>query len=183
MNNRTMRATPVDLEIRGADGRTLCGIVAPFNQPAKIVDYDGQYIETIDRGAFDRTISERGPARVKLLCQHDSKTLPIGRATTLRPEASGLYGELRVSETDLGEQVLTLVRDQALDGLSIGFRTIRERWSPDRKLRHLLEIRLDEISVVNFPAYETARVLAVRSATQPNLLAARRRLLESRNMQ
>ena len=174
---RTTRATPVDIEIRG-DGRTLVGIVAPFDSPARIFDRDGRYTETIDRHAFDRTIRERGPGKVKLLCQHDAKSLPIGRAVTLRPESKGLYGELKVSATDMGDQVLTPVRDGALDGLSIGFKPIRDRWSPDRSLRHLLEVRLDEISVVNFPAYESARVEAVRSEATPNLLAARRRLLE-----
>jgi hypothetical protein len=180
MNSKTQtRATPVDLEIRG-DGRTLVGIVAPFNSPAQILDFEGRYTETIDRAAFDRTITERGPEKVRLLVQHEKRNLPIGRAHVLRADAAGLYGELVVSQTERGDEVLTLVRDGALDGLSIGFKPIRDRWSPDRSLRHLLEVRLDEISVVNFPAYDTARVAAVREATQPHLLAAQKRLHELR---
>jgi HK97 family phage prohead protease len=179
IRDRITRAAPVDLEIRG-DGRTLAGIVAPFDTPTEIHDYDGRYTELIDRHAFDVTIRERGPDRVKLLAMHDSKNLPIGRATVLRPEARGLFGEMRISETDKGDEVLTLVRDGALDGLSIGFRSIRDRWSPDKSIRTQLEIKLEEISVVAFPAYEKARIEAVRAATTPHLIAARRRLHELR---
>ena len=33
---RLWRAAPADLEIRGSDGRTLAGIVAPFDSPTEI---------------------------------------------------------------------------------------------------------------------------------------------------
>ena len=78
------------------------------------------------------------------------------------------------------ETALELVRDQALDGLSIGFEIVRDRWSPDRSIRTQLEVKLNEISLIGFPAYEAARVEAVRQATTPHLHAARRRLLELR---
>jgi HK97 family phage prohead protease len=179
MTPRTTRAHPVDIEVRG-DGRTIAGIVAPFDTPAQIHDIDGRYIETIDRRAFDRTLAERGAERVKLLVQHQSRNLPIGRAHVLRPEARGLYGELRVSQTEHGDEVLELVRDGALDAFSIGFRPVRDQWARDRSTRRLLEVRLDEVSVVAFAAYDSARIEAVRSATTPHLLAAQRRLHELR---
>lgn len=174
--DRSTRAFPTDLEIRGGDGRTIVGIAAPFDSPAQIADMGGRYTETITRGAFARTIAERGAAKVKLLVQHEARSLPIGRATTLREDAAGLYGEFRISATERGDEVLELVRDGALDGLSIGFRVIRDKWSPDHSIRNLLEARLDEVSVVNFPAYESARIEAVRAELAPNLVIAQRRL-------
>ena len=172
---RSYRAFPVDLEVR-ADGRTIAGIAAPFDTPTNIVDFAGQYIETIRRGAFARTIAERGPTKVKLNVQHDVQSLPIGRATLLREDAQGLYAEFRVSQTDRGNEALTLVRDGTLDGLSIGFRAIRSDWSADHASRTLLEVALDEVSVVTHAAYEDARILAVRSVTSPLLQTAQMRL-------
>jgi hypothetical protein len=177
---RLTRAFHADLEVRG-DGRTIVGLAAPFEVPTEIRDHLGHYHETIAPGAFARTIAERGD-RVKLLVQHQREILPIGRATVLREDPAGLYGEFRVSATDQGDQVLELVRDGALDGLSIGFRTVRDQWSHDRTRRRLIEARLDEVSVVPFAAYDDARVLAVRTATSPLLIAALQRLHERKRV-
>jgi HK97 family phage prohead protease len=180
MQDRLQRAFPGDLEIRGGDGRTITGIAAPFDSPAAISDIQGRYTETIERGAFARTIAERGSSKVKLLVQHESRSLPIGRAHVLREDTAGLYGEFKVSKTERGDEVLELVRDGALDAFSIGFRPIRDHWSADGSTRTLLEARLDEVSVVSFPAYEKALISAVRQATAPNLLVALQRLHELR---
>ena len=111
----TIHATP-DLEIRTAgDGRMIRGICAPFNTPARIPSRDGEFTEQFRRGAFDRTIRERGPAKVKLLAEHQSRSLPIGRAVLLREDVGGLYGEFKVSKTRVGDDVLELIRDGALD--------------------------------------------------------------------
>jgi uncharacterized protein len=176
---------PSDLEVR-SDGRTVHGIVAPFDQPADIWEPDlGSFTETIRRGAFTRTLAERGASRVKLLAMHDDRALPLGRATALREDARGLYGELRISKTAAGDEALELVRDGALDAFSIGFTVPRdgERWTPDRT-RELVEIRLHEISLVNFPAYAGALVAGVRhgrpydSEHDPDLIARRLKLAQ-----
>ena len=77
---------------------------------------------------------------------------------------SGFVGEFRVSATVQGDEVLALVRDGALDGLSIGFRPIRDRWSKSRESVERLEVALSEVSVVATPAYDGARVHGVRAA-------------------
>lgn len=84
-----------DCEVRttGDGGRTLVGIAAPFDTPIDV----GGYTESIRRGAFARTIAERGPGRVKVLAQHTSTSNPIGRAHLLREDPSGLYAELRIA--------------------------------------------------------------------------------------
>lgn len=170
------------IELR-ADGRTITGIAAPFGQPTQIRDQLGTYTEVIERGAFARTIAERGPDRVKLLAQHDATALPIGRATLLREDPAGLYAEFRVAATPRGDEALQLVREGALDGLSIGFVTIRDSWSSDSATRYLLEVKLLEVSLVSWPAYDGARVTAVREATAPTLAAAMRQLERRKGLQ
>lgn len=180
---RLSRAFTGDLEIRG-DGRTVVGLAVPWDTPTRVSDGGAPYLEQFTRGAFSRTIAER-TARVKFLAQHDRQALPIGRATALREDAAGLYAELRVSATAAGDEVLTLIRDGALDGLSIGFRPVTPgpavRIRPGELVTRT-EVRLDEISAVSFPAYEGARIAAVRAASAPPLTLARRRLALARTV-
>lgn len=73
-----------DLSV-GRDGRTVTGVAVPFGTPAVVNDGYGSYQEEFRRGAFARTIAERGN-RVKILAQHNRQAMPIGRATLLREE-------------------------------------------------------------------------------------------------
>lgn len=170
------RVAPVDLAVRSeGDGRTLSGLCVPFGVSANVSDGGPRYREQFARGAFRRTIAERG-SKVQLKVEHPgSKALPIGRATVLREDAAGLFGEFRVSRTTLGDEVLELVRDGALDSLSVGFAPISDRRLPDGTVSRT-EVALREVSVVATPAYEGAQILGVRSARSISAETARRRL-------
>jgi HK97 family phage prohead protease len=170
---RTYAATPVDLEVR-SDQRTVCGIAVPFGTATEINEGRYSYKEVVQRGAFTRTITERGPQRVKALVNHNQLAAPIGRAETLREDALGLYCELRISKTVAGDETLELVRDGALDAFSIGFVPIQtERRGDDTIVR--TEVSLREVSIVAFPAFPDARITAVRAEFPPVLLDLARR--------
>jgi HK97 family phage prohead protease len=162
---RETRATQTDLELRGTDGRTVVGIAVPFDTPATVHSIDGDYTEVFKRGAFTRTIRERG-SKIKFLAMHDRRSLPLGRATTLREDASGLYVEARVSQTTAGDEALELIRDGALDGLSIAFEPVpsRDRWNRQHTAVERHEVKLFEISAVSFPVFESAQILGVRGS-------------------
>lgn len=146
---RTFRS---DLEVRSLDDRVVRGIAAPFDDPAEVHDHHGSYVETIRRGAFARTIAERGH-RVKLLKDHDPTQLR-GRAILLREDALGLYGEFRVSRTPAGDEFLELVNDGSLDGLSISGYWLNAPFADDYRSRDVHEVKLIEVSGTPFPVYE-----------------------------
>ena len=56
------------------------------------------------------------------------------------------------------------MRAGAIDGLSIGFRTVRGRIDPRTRVRRLVAVDLWEISIVTFPLLAGARVRAVKEA-------------------
>jgi HK97 family phage prohead protease len=56
------------------------------------------------------------------------------------------------------------MRDGAIDGLSIGFRSERARNDPRTGLRRLEKVDLWEISLVTFPMQPQARVAVVKTA-------------------
>lgn len=164
-----------DLEIRAAgDGRTIVGLAVPYNREQRI---NSQLTEVFRPGAFAAVT--RAAHRVKLLVGHDHQALPIGRATLLREDANGLYSEFYISKTDRGDSVLELVRDGALDQLSIGFQPLKDNRLATGVIERI-KAHLAEVSLVTFGAYgEAAAVSGMRqeSAT-PNRDAARE-LLES----
>lgn len=62
-------------------------------------------------------------------------------------------------------ELLSLVEAGAVDGLSIGYRTVRGRIEPQTRVRKLYQVDLWEISIVTFPLLAGARVRAVKQAT------------------
>lgn len=183
MTELTRRVTPYDLEVRGGDGRTVCGIAVPFDDPTEIREGSRTYVEVFRRGAFARTI-EQAAHKVKILAQHDARDrLPLGRAETLREDSQGLYIEAKLSKTRDADEVLELVRDGALDAFSIGFQPIRDnetRNADGQTVVERLEAKLRECSIVTFGAYPNALVSAVRTDAERLLTPAqaRRRLAE-----
>ena len=106
-------------------------------------------------GAFAASIARRGAAGVRMLWQHDPAE-PIGAWLSLREDSKGLrvVGRLNLA-VQRAREIDALMRDGALDGLSIGFRVVRA--SPERSGRRLLAVDLWEISVVTFPLQPEAR--------------------------
>lgn len=161
MSGTITRPFPVDLEVRASgDGRTVAGIVVPYNRTAIVSDGGPRYEEGFRRGAFAKTIREAGK-RVKLLSQHNAMSNPLGRAMDLREDDAGLYGEFHVSKTASGDEALELLRDGALDSFSVGFRPVKH--VKEGRVTWRTEVGLREVSLVTFPAYEDALVSAVRA--------------------
>ena len=148
------------LEIRSADeGRTLEARIVPYG----VLSIDTPVgPEVFDKGAFRRSInamraSKRWP---KLHRAHDL-TKPVGVATALSDDDTGPHGTFHVADTALGNEARQEVREKVLDGISVGFTAIRERLIDG--VRHIVEAKLNEVSLVSVPAYPDARVLSVRS--------------------
>jgi HK97 family phage prohead protease len=111
-------------------------------------------------GAFAASLRRRGPGEVRMLYQHFAHA-PIGVWDEIREDARGLYvrGHL-VDAVEQARDVGALLAAGALNGLSIGFRTVRAKRGP-MKARVLQEIELWEISVVTFPLLAGSQVTAI----------------------
>jgi HK97 family phage prohead protease len=110
-------------------------------------------------GAFAASLRRRPPARVRMLYQH-AATDPLGVWDEIKEDKRGLYVRGRLTlDVQRAREVAALFADGALDGLSIGFRTVRAQKSGGHRL--LKEIELWEISVVTFPLLAGSSVTAV----------------------
>ena len=128
--------------------------------------------DIVVRGAFARSLASRGAGGIRMLFQHDP-ACPIGVWEEIGEDSRGLFVRGRLTiEIAKAREVLALMRAGAVDGLSIGFRTVRGRTDARTGVRRLLEVDLWEISVVTFPLLPAARVSAVKSGDQVARLAA-----------
>ena len=117
--------------------------------------------DRVERGAFAASLARRGARGVRFLFQHDPAE-PIGAWTSISEDVRGLRvsGRLNMAVARARE-VHALLRQGALDGLSIGFRAVRSLRGAGG-VRLLIEIDLWEISVVTFPMLPDARVAHVK---------------------
>lgn len=173
MTELAYRTFTPDLEVRSkGDGRTIAGIAVPYGKPVFI---SHGLTEQFRSGAFNEQLGPvlpggvlRSANRVFVAREHMALggTL-LGRATLLRNDAAGLYAELRVSRTALGDETLELVKDGALTDLSIAFREKQNARLPGG-VTERVAAELVEIAVVLQGAYgDQALVSAVRAAGAP----------------
>jgi HK97 family phage prohead protease len=156
------RPVDADLEIMraeqgGSDGRTVFGILVPWNHPQRI---DATLTEQFERGSADHVIAagERGRApgglpayRMHFAREHVRQGgSPVGRTCLLRDDSAGLYGEWRVSATPTGDELLELIKDGVYRELSVGFRAAPQ-WS-----RRMVD---GTLSRTRFDPFEAAAVL------------------------
>jgi HK97 family phage prohead protease len=147
-----------NLELRGLkrDG-TFSGYASVFGE----VDLGKDQVE---RGAFRKSLAERGAAGVRMLFQHDPSE-PIGAWKVIREDSRGLFVEGVLADgVARAREVHQLIKNGALDGLSIGFRTVRARTDAKSGVRRIFEADLWEISVVTFPMLPSARVQNIKNA-------------------
>src|SRR5258708_2782234 len=161
--------------------------VATVFAPRTTIDADGtvegyaslfgeidQARDVVVRGAFADTLRQRGVHRVPMLFQHDPSE-PIGIWLELREDHRGLFARGRlIPEVTRARELLSLLRAGAIDGLSIGFRTVKGRIDPRTRIRSLVAVDLWEISIVTFPLLAGARVRAVKQASSPPKLSQAR---------
>lgn len=141
----------------GADGRTVYGILVPWEHPQRI---DDTLTEQFERGSADHVITagERGraPGGLPAYRMHFAREhvrhggTACGRTLLLRDDPHGLYGEWRVSATSTGDELLELIKDGVYRELSVGFRAAPqwERRLPD-----------GTVSRTRFDPFEAAAVL------------------------
>jgi uncharacterized protein len=115
-------------------------------------------------GAFSDSLKKRDASAIRLLWQHDP-AMPIGRWISIEEDRRGLRvrGKLNLA-VERARDIHALMREGAVDGLSIGFRVERARAERPTGLRRLEKLDLWEISVVTFPMLPGARVESVKRA-------------------
>ncbi|MBB5684307.1 HK97 family phage prohead protease [Sphingobium boeckii] len=138
----------LDVKALGEDG-VIEGYASAFN----VID---SYGEMVAPGAFKGSLAsaKKEKRSIKMLLQHDSWQ-PIGVWDELAEDEKGLRvkGRLLIEVSPKAAETYGLVREGALDELSIGYREIET--APDRSqdgVTILKKLDLREVSIVTFGA-------------------------------
>ncbi len=135
-----------------AEGSVIEGYASLFG----LTDGGG---DVVAKGAYAGSLGRLGTSgiRVKMLWQHDPAQ-PIGVWDTVREDERGLWVRGRIlRDVARGREAAALIEAGAIDGLSIGYRTLKAVRDKEGR-RRLEEVELWEVSLVTFPMLAEARV-------------------------
>lgn len=168
---------------KGGDGRTVEAYAAVFDVPTEVHDQHGDYIEVIDRKAFNRDISNGAVRRAQVLLNHGydnaGKTggvqqAPLGSPVEIKADGRGLLTISRYNDGPLSEQVLAGIRNG--DYTAQSFQGPIRRSDPSRAVGRTrsgnlptvrrLELGLRDYGPTKTPYYPQAEITAVRSAAE-----------------
>lgn len=130
------------------EARTVTGIAVPYDTATDV----GGYQESFERGAIT---SHEG---VKLFWNH---TEVIGKVIAGRDTDEGYEITARISDTTLGRDAHTFLKDGVIDRFSVGFIPVEHRTDEGVVVRTRVDLK--EVSLVPFPAYAGATISEVRA--------------------
>ncbi|MEY1555172.1 HK97 family phage prohead protease [Yoonia sp. R2331] len=144
----------MDAGLTVTDGAEISGYASLFGK----TDQGG---DVVSKGAYVaalKALKDKGRT-VKMLWQHDPAQ-PIGVWDEIREDGKGLWVKGRIlQDVAKGREAAALITAGAIDGLSIGYRTVRATKDTNGG-RVLSELELWEVSLVTFPMLPDARVAA-----------------------
>ena len=149
-----LRSVQPKFSTRAADDKKyICCYFARFDDAYEL--WDGAS-EVIDSHAFDDTLND------DIRCLVDHMTwLILGRTEsgtlTLKVDDVGLYGEVLINENDQDAvNLYERVKRGDVNQCSFGFEILSEKFDEGEDYIRwtILKVRLYEVSIVTFPAYE-----------------------------
>lgn len=175
---RQMRSVASEFKTR-ADGETgdlyISGYFSVFNSNYEI--FEGA-TESVAPEAFEGALSDD----IRCLIDHETR-LVLGRTKAgtlaLKTDSRGLWGEVKINPKDQDAMNLyERVKRGDVDQCSFGFDILEEKFEDRGTTVHwtIKRVRLYEVSVVTFPAYEDTGV----SARKNDLQSIKKRALEIR---
>ena len=133
-----------------------------FEGYASVFDGIDSYNDSIVKGAYTDTLANRDRP-VAMYFNHSSfrSDMPatIGKWMSMEEDSRGLYvkGQLSLGHPT-ADAIYASMRNETIDGLSIGFKMPQGGYEMRDGIRYLRKIDLVEISVVDNPADNAARI-------------------------
>jgi len=153
------------IELSGAQGRTLIARMLQWDAINHVTDNGRDwYDEVWRRGSFADTIKRAESLKRgwPLTVLHNERTMPVGVTTSVHEREDGPYFTGKISRTNAGDEVLELIRDGALPGVSVGCKPIRSTRTAKGTIERN-EVAMREIALTPWPALVGADIMTLRS--------------------
>lgn len=164
-----------DIAIRaGGSGRTVVAYAAVFDAPYEVRDFEGHYIETIHRSAFNRWSASGEPAvclfnhgmMTGTLQPSDRFGMPLGTPIEIRSDARGLLTVTEYAKTPLADEVLELVRAGSIVSQSFRGPIVQSRQAGTRdglRVTERMQLGVRDYGPTAFPVAREAAIVGIRS--------------------
>jgi HK97 family phage prohead protease len=137
----------IDLGFTGSEIKQ--GIVEGYFALFNNKDLDGDIIE---RGAFAKTLAERGPAGkqlIKYLLDHDTKKV-VAKITELYEDEKGLKYVAKIGTHTAGKDFQEMIESDLINQHSFGYKAIKQQYDSLSKANRLKELMMSEGSALQF---------------------------------
>lgn len=154
---RMRLAFPLSIKAAGDEGK-----VEGYGSVFSVMD---AYADIVAPGAFASSLKAHKAAGTMpaMLWQHDSDE-PVGVWDDMTEDEHGLRVTGRLAmDTIRGREAQSLLKMGAISGLSIGFYSREWSYNAETDVRTLTSVDLWEVSLVTFPANQSARVQSVKA--------------------
>lgn len=161
MSSSETTVLPLQLRAAAGDQHVLEGLCVPYGRTSMKTGHPRG--ERFLPGALADAVPYY--AKIRLTDAHTPGAVrrPVGVATALRDTDEGLWGTFRFYATPEGRGAWENVLEDTYGGLSVAFNAAQERQGRDGA-REIMKATLHHVALVDEPAYEEAKVLAVRAA-------------------
>lgn len=172
MDYKNLISLTPTIEVKDSTEPGIAGTVAVYFSAFDNIDSDS---DVIIKGAFEKTIAERGPKgtnQIFHLMQHDVWR-PIGKPKELKEDDIGLLSVTPIVDTPLGVDTVKLYKAGVYNEHSIGYRVMAwdEEERDGRPVRILKELKLWEGSTVTWGANPKTPVVWMKSEDKNKLFA------------
>jgi HK97 family phage prohead protease len=145
MKIKDLKGLPFEIKDVDTEKRKVKAYFSIFDN----VDLDGDIVRP---SAFSKTFKERGPGGADLIAHmknHYSAQTP-GRILELGTDEKGAWFVSQLSKTTLGNDTLIEYQEGIIKQHSFGFDIIQWKKNEDLKAYELIELKLYEVSSLNF---------------------------------
>lgn len=137
----------IDSGFTGSD--TKQGIVEGYFALFNSKDHDGDIIE---RGAFSKTIAERGPngkGLIKMLLDHDQKKV-VAKINELYEDEKGLRYVAKIGSHLAGKDFQAMIESDLINQHSFGYKVVKQLFDNQSKANRVKELFMAEGSAIQF---------------------------------
>jgi len=160
-----------EIELKDGGENGIVGTVTLYASAFNNVDLDG---DTIPKGAFKRTIKERGPNgtnQILHLLHHDTDKI-LSKPKELKEDDFGLLAVVPIPDTTIGTDTYKLYKHGIYNEHSIGYKTIDSSQEIIKgvTVTTLKELKLWEFSTVPWGANPNTPLVSIKSETKSEKL-------------
>jgi HK97 family phage prohead protease len=145
---------PVAVTAADSDSRTISGTIVTWNEEGNT-----------SAGRTKFAANSIALKNVKLFLEHD-RSRPIGKVMEYNETETGIDAVFKIGKTSAGSDALVEAAEGLRDGFSVGIDV--DKWSAKDGVMVITASTLVEVSLVESPAIDSARVSEVAASDDPN---------------